>query len=45
MAQRGANLSPVDTHGWTPLDLAKVSRHLKMVAMLARLGAVCRYAK
>jgi ankyrin repeat protein len=40
LALRGANVSPIDTHGWTPLDFSHVSRHPKMVKLLNELGAV-----
>jgi ankyrin repeat protein len=45
LAVRGANVSPIDTHGWTPLDFSHVSRHLKMVKLLKELGAVAAHHK
>ena len=39
LAARGANLSPVDTHGWSPLDFSLSSGHKKMVELLSSLGA------
>jgi ankyrin repeat protein len=39
IAGQGADLSPVDTHGWTPLDVSVSSCHKKMVDLLTSLGA------
>jgi ankyrin repeat protein len=39
LAQAGANLSPVDSHGWSPLDVAEVSQFKKMADLLRGLGA------
>jgi len=39
LAVRGADLSPVDTHGWSPLDFSLSSCHKKMVDLLSSLGA------
>jgi ankyrin repeat protein len=38
LAKRGANVNPVDTHGWSPLDFSLSSRHNKMVELLRSLG-------
>jgi ankyrin repeat-rich membrane spanning protein len=43
LAARGANINPVDEHGWTPLDFSRRSRHVKMAALLERLGAVGKF--
>jgi len=40
LAELGADLSPIDMHGWTPLDFAETSHHSKMVAILTRLGGI-----
>ena len=39
LASTGANTSPVDMHGWSPLDFSRCSRHKKMEAILVKLGA------
>ena len=39
LAARGADLSPVDTHGWSPIDFSQSNRHKKMVDLLSSLGA------
>ncbi len=44
LVSEGADVSPIDTHGWTPLDIARTERHKKMTAQLERLGAIGRYS-
>jgi ankyrin repeat protein len=39
LAKLGANINPIDSHGWTPLDVATTRRNVKMAALLERLGA------
>ena len=39
MASKGANLSPIDMHGWSPLDFSRCSRHKKMQRVLMDNGA------
>ena len=39
LAAHRVNLSPIDAHDWTPLDLASSLADARMVALLARLGA------
>ena len=38
LATQGANVNPIDTHGWTPMDAAASSHFVKMTALLERLG-------
>jgi uncharacterized protein len=39
LAKSAANVNPVDSDGWTPLDFSHTSRHAKMFGLLQRLGA------
>ena len=45
LAAAGANLSPIDKHGWTPLDFAMTNNDAKMVDLLQRLGARAEFRK
>lgn len=40
LASYGANVNPIDSHGWSPLDFSTVSVHRRMAEVLAELGAV-----
>ena len=40
LANLGANVSPIDSDDWTPLDIATQGPDLKMVALLGSLGGV-----
>jgi uncharacterized protein len=38
LAGRGANVNPIDTHGWSPLDFSVSSQHKQMLELLVSLG-------
>jgi ankyrin repeat protein len=40
IASAGANVNPVDCHGWTPLDLAIVEFPEQVAVTLRQLGAM-----
>ena len=42
LARLGANVNPVDVHGWTPFDFAETSGDGKMVSVLAPLGGTSK---
>jgi len=45
LGKSGANVNPVDSHGWTPLDFSRMSSHKRMARLLETLGGVGRYTK
>lgn len=45
LVAQGANHSPIDGHGWTPLDLASTPIDAKMVEILKRFGAQRKYSQ
>src|SRR5260370_14101451 len=45
LAAKGANTSPIDMHGWTPLDFASSGRYVKMIELWQRPGARRAYTE